>query len=329
MKRQISMFTVIVAAASLAGCGADRSDSTAGSEAAGSGATRYPLAIDDCGESRTFDAAPDSVLTIGSAAVSLLDAAGASSRVVARSGEFGAPLSAGLTDPPTAAKVIDDSDPSAESILSAGADVVYGYGLFNAKPDQVTQAGITVLTVQGECGHDATDADAPAVTLDTITADIRRLGDVFDTSRTADAAANTLDTRVDELTTGATGRTAAWVYFFSSTDPASAYGGTSVSHDVLGKAGLKNSYGGERSTYLETSMETLLERDPDWLVLSYGLYGESEAQAREKFVSQTGASDLSAVREGNIVMVPGVSSQPSPEAVDGLEAIVTATSDAP
>ena len=52
----------------------------------------YPLTVADCGRDVTIGSAPRRVLTIGTAAVELLDAAGASDRIVARTKKFGASL---------------------------------------------------------------------------------------------------------------------------------------------------------------------------------------------------------------------------------------------
>lgn len=308
----------------LTGCSADAEDAPTRSADPGTEGTSYPVTIDDCGESTTFDAAPERVLTIGTAAISLLDTAGASDRITVRSGEFGAPLPDSLSHPPEDAEIVDPSDPAAESIIGSGADAVYGYGLFNATPEQLEQAGIPLLTVLGECGHDAT-TDSGEVGFTTISDDVRRLGVLFDTSDVAESAADELDERVATLTAdAATDGDAAWLYFFSSTDSLSGYGGTGMPAAVLETAGLENVFGDEEEPYLTIDMESLLAADPEWLVLSYGLYGESAEEAREQLLAEKGASELTAVKEDRLVLVPGSGSEPSPRAVDGLAEIVKA-----
>ncbi|QGQ19414.1 ABC transporter substrate-binding protein [Cellulomonas sp. JZ18] len=283
------------------------------------------LTVEDCGAEVTLDARPQSVMTVGTAAVALLDAAGAADRITARSGEFGAPLPADLQDPPADDLVVDPSDPTTEAVLTAAPDVVLGYGLFAADPDQVRAAGTELLTVQGECGHDAS-TDAPAqVTLATVGDDVRRLGTVFGTEAVAEAAADALDARVAKVRRDATGDTAAWLYFFSSSDPLSGYGGTGMPHAVLEAAGLENVLGDQQDAYLTVAVESLLAEQPDWVVLSYGLYGESEEDARAALLAQPGVDRLTAVQEGRVVLLPGDASAPSPAAVDGLERLVDAT----
>ncbi len=302
------------------------SPSTTGRQASGTPAAHYPMRVSDCDAEVTIEKAPTKVMTVGSAAISLLDAAGAADRIVARAGEFGAALPDGLRNPPTKATIVDPADPSTEAILKADVDAVYGYGLFKAKREDLTKAGMALLTVNGDCGHDAGDA-GPGATLADVARDIRRLGTVFGTSTTAEASAAAFEAEASKLSTGTAGRgSAAWVYYFGPKDPVSAYGRKGIPADVLTKAGLTNVFADQAKPFIETNMEALLAKDPEWIVLSYGLYGESAADAMKKFRSEKGASQLKAVSKNRIVVVPGGASQPSPAALDGLRAIVKGTS---
>lgn len=312
---------VLSGAALLAGC-----SSSAAAPASSGAAGAYPVTVTDCGTDVQIDARPERVLTVGTAAVELLDAAGASSSITARTAEFGAALSDSITDPPSDDLIIDPADPTTETIVGATPDLVFGYGLFSADPAQVKAAGIPILTVQGECGHDAS-TDGEAVDLHTVTDDVRRLGTVFGTSDTADAAADALDARITAATRPATGDSAAWVYYFSSEDPISAYGGAGLPAAVLTAAGLDNVYGDQSDAYLTVSTESLLAAQPTWIVLTHGLYGETAEQAREKLLAEPGIGDLDAVKAGRIVMVGADTSSPSPAAVAGLEAIASGTRD--
>lgn len=316
---------VLAAALALGACtGTAQSAAPAGTPTSGtsgaSGATSYPLTVADCGTDVTFDAAPERVMTIGTDAIALLDAAGAGDRVVARSGEFGADLPDGLTDPPTDAVVVDPSDPTTEQIIGADVDVVVGYGFFNADPATLAQAGVRLLTVSAECGHDV-GGGAQGVTFDTVLGDVERFGAVFDTAATAATAVDGLRERVEAATAddaGAT-RTAAAVYYFSSSAPLSAYGGAGILQSVLGASGLDNVYGDEPTPYLEVSVESLLAADPDVVVLVHGLHGDTFEEARARFLAEPGVADLQAVAADRVVGMVANQSTGSPAAVDGLE----------
>lgn len=314
----VAAVAVVALSLPLAGCGSRKTTDTTASAG-------YPLTVQDCGREITVDALPQRVMTVGQSAVELLDAAGAGDRIVARSGEFGAPLPEGLANPPADDLVVDPSDPTTEEIIAASPDLVFGYGLFDADSQQLADAGIELLTVQAECGHDGGQTAAPDVGLGTVSDDVRRLGTVFGTSQTAEAAAAAMDERVASAQRSDTGQTAAWVYYFSSEDSLSAHGGSGIAASVMEKAGLDNVYGDRDEAYLTVSVENLLEQEPHWIVLTYGMYGESMEEARAKFLAEPGVGTLDAVEQGRLVLLPAGASNPSPTAAAGLEELVSQT----
>ncbi|MGL5817023.1 MAG: ABC transporter substrate-binding protein [Phycicoccus sp.] len=323
-RRRRTAAAVLGAAALLTttACGSDAESAEVGSTAPATGASRttYPVTIQDCGKEVTFEKAPEKVMTIGSDAISLLDSAGAADRIMARSGEFDAALPAGLEAPPEKAKVVDPSDPTTEQIVGSGAEVVIGYGLFKADPAALDAAGIRVLTVTGECGHDAGTAPTP-VTFDTVIGDIERFGTLFDTADTAQETVDALQARVDAVAAKApdTTRSAATVYYFSSSSPLSAYGGTGIMQSVMKESGLENAYGKEPKTYVEISLESLLQSDPEVVVIAYGLHGDTWEQAKARFLAEPGVKDLAAVKADRVVGLPANETSASSSSVAGLE----------
>ncbi|MGL5817175.1 MAG: ABC transporter substrate-binding protein [Phycicoccus sp.] len=307
-------------AATACGTDAGSAESESPATVAGVARTNYPVTIPDCDKEVTIDRAPETVMTIGSDAISLLDAAGAADRIVARSGEFDAALPAGLADPPEDAKVVDPSDPTTEQIVGSGAEVVVGYGLFKADAAALEAAGIQLLTITGECGHDAGTTPTP-VTFDTVLGDIERFGTLFDTAATATETGRALRERVEAASTKApeTSRSAATVYYFSSSSPLSVYGGTGIMQSVMQEAGLENVYGKEPKTYVEISLESLLQADPEVVVVAYGLHGDTWEQASARFLAEPGAKDLAAVRAGRLIGLPATETSASSSSVAGLE----------
>ena len=287
----------------------------------------YPLTIQNCGADVEISSEPTSVMTIGTSAIALLDTAGAADRITARSGEFGAELPEGLENPPTDAIIVDPSDPTAESIIGAEPDVVVGYGLFNAAPEDIAAAGIPEIVIDGECSHDA--ALTEKTDFDAIFADVERLATVFGTQAAADLQLAELRAELDELTAAAstdTDRgTAAVVYYFSESSTLSARGGQGIADDVLDRAGFDNVYGDEPSVYLEVNVETLLDANPDTIVLAYGLYGESFEDAKAHLLSEPGVADLAAVTADRIIGVPASDLSPDPGALRGLRAVLEGT----
>ncbi|MDZ8172216.1 ABC transporter substrate-binding protein [Microbacterium xanthum] len=317
----------LVGVLAFAACSTDAEPASVETEATVVEETVYPVTIVNCGADLTIDAEPESVLTIGTSAVALVDAAGASDRIVARAGEFGADLPAGLSNPPEDVEIVDPSDPAIEAIVGTEADIIVGYGLFNASDDDVAAAGIPNVVIDGECSHDAALTDK--TDFEAIFADVQRLGTVFDTSETAEANVAAMRAEVDALsdvdTSQNEGESAAVVYYFFDGATMSARGGQGIADDVLARAGFENVYGDEPSVYLEANIETLLDADPHTIVLAYGLYGESFDEALALFLAEPGAENLTAVEEDRVIGVLASDLAPDPGAVRGLEQVLVGT----
>ncbi|MGL4340154.1 MAG: ABC transporter substrate-binding protein [Rhodoglobus sp.] len=283
----------------------------------------YPLTIENCGDELTIDSEPMSILSIGTSALSLLDAAGAAGRITSRSGEFGAALPVDLKTDLSAVPIVDPSDPSTEKIVGANTDVVVGYGLFNSTDEDLAAADVTNIVIDGECSHDAALTDA--TDFEAIFADIERLGSVFGTGDVAAQNVAALRTELDELGTNsetADPQSAAVVYYFSSASPLSARGGQGIANDILDRANLTNVYGKEASVYVETNIETLLDADPEVIVLAYGLHGESFDTAKAQLIAEPGAGDLTAIKNNAVVGVLASELAPDPGAIRGLRSLL-------
>lgn len=287
------------------------------------------ITVDDCDRQVTLDRAPERVLTVGTSAPLLLHAAGAADRVVARAGEFGSPLPAEVEAVLGDAEVVDPADPALEVIVDADPDLVYGYGLYGAEPADVEAAGITTLTVTGECGHAARAESLQDLTsFEVIAQDVRTLGRIFGTSEVADAAAVDLLDRVEAVRGAhqdAEPATAAGVYFFAGA--LSVTGGTSVMHDQLATLGLTDVHADLREGFAEVSVEALLDADPDIIVLTHGFDGDTFDDAHALLLAQPGAERLRAVAGGRVIGLPAALRQPDPGAVDGLEELAAQLAD--
>ena len=108
--------------------------------------------------------------------------------------------------------------------------------------------------------------------------EIRRLGTVFGTTDQAEKTATEFEKGLQEAdASDKPAGSVAWVYYFGATDPVSAYG-NGIPDDILTRSGLTNVFQGPKP-YITTNMEALLDKNPDWIVLSYGKYGETEEEA--------------------------------------------------
>ncbi|MFT3887154.1 MAG: ABC transporter substrate-binding protein [Arachnia sp.] len=285
--------------------------------------TAYPVTVSDCGTDVTVREAPRKVLTIGVAAVLQLDAAGAGDRIIGRAGEFDAGLGGADMDAKYAAvPIVDPSDPSAEAIVGTGADLVAGYGFYNVDPTTLADAGITSLTNLPDCGHDAGEAAPTPVTLDLVAEDIERWGRVFDTEETANAAAAELRAQVEELSTRrpAKTETAALLYYFGGA--LGSHGATNLTNDLMRRAGFENIYGDQNLLYLDPSRESVIDADPDWIILNYGVEGDTFDEALARLTAEPGFAELRALKEGRVIGLPNGQAIATTGAVDGLRTLL-------
>ncbi|GIE76304.1 hypothetical protein Aph02nite_22540 [Actinoplanes philippinensis] len=117
-------------------------------------------------------------------------------------------------------------------------------------------------------------------------------------------------------------RTAAVLYPTVGGGVTYAYGSTSMAHPQLEAAGFTNVFAESKERVFEVTLEELLGRNPDVLIL---LYSDGDPKAVEQAVtSLPGTEKLKAVASGNVLpQLFNFTEPPSPLSVDGLEKIVT------
>ena len=100
-----------------------------------------------------------------------------------------------------------------------------------------------------------------------------------------------------------------------------AYGTASMAHPQLEAAGFRNVFDDVDERVFEVTIEELLGRNPDVLVL---LHSDGDPAAVEKALTGLpGAGDLTAVRTGNVMtQLFNFTEPPTPLSIDGLERIV-------
>jgi len=303
-----------------AGCGGGSGD---GAAATGAG---YPLTVTNCGVDVTFDAAPRRVVLLKSAAVPYLHGLGVMDRVTARAGQYPKEYydAATLAELDRIPLLTDRTDTSGhlqiskEVVISQQPDLVLGE-VDNLSRDTLSAVDIPLLEEPAMCPN---STEVPS--FEDIYAQFETYGRVFDRTAEADAAVAALKERVAAIRAQvgtASGRTAAVLYPTVGGGVTYAYGTASMAHPQLEAAGLRNVFGDVKERVFEVTLEDLLGRDPDVLIL---LYGDGDPAAVEKALTDLpGAEKLKAVRDGNLMtQLFNFTEPPTPLSVDGLERIV-------
>lgn len=296
-----------------AGCGAAAADTST-------------VTVTNCGARVTFDEPPRRVVLLKSAAVPYLHALGVLDRVTARAGQYpaeyyDAATRAGLDRIPLLTDRTDTSGHlqiSAEVVISQQPDLVLGQ-VDNLSRDTLAAAGIPLLEEPAMCpGSTAVPSFAA------VEDQMRTYGKVFGRPAEAETAVAALRTRLERVTAEAgpaSGRTAAVLYPTVGGGVTYAYGSTSMAQPQLTAAGLTNVFADSPQRVFEVTLEELLGRDPDVLVL---LHSDGDPKAVAKALTALpGAEKLRAVRDGAVLtQLFNFTEPPTPLSIDGLERIV-------
>ncbi|MET0416243.1 MAG: ABC transporter substrate-binding protein [Actinoplanes sp.] len=306
----------------LAGCGAAASTS-ASSSASGQG---YPVIVTNCGVDVRFDAAPQRIVLLRSAAVPYLQALGVMDRVTARAGQYpkdyyDAATLAALDKVPLLTDKTDTSGHlqiSQEIVISQQPDLVLGE-VDNLSRDTLAAVDIPLLEEPALCPGTTV---VPA--FDDIYRQMESYGKVFGRLAEAQTAVAALQERMTKIKAeagAASGRTAAVLYPTVGGGVTYAYGTTSMAHPQLEAAGFANVFADSKERVFEVTLEELLGRNPDVLIL---LPSDGDPKAVEAAVTgMPGAEKLKAVQNGNLMPQLFNFTEPSsPLSIDGLERIV-------
>ncbi len=321
--RLLAVATGVLAVA-LSGCAAPAA-APAESASVIDGRTIYPLTVENCGEDVVFEQAPERVVLLESAPATILDGLGLLDRVISRAGPFpdeyyDAALADRIGAIDTLSDTIDASGHlmiSAEIVLAQQPDLVLGL------PDGLTRAGLldsgsNALIQPVYCPTGVEDTS-----FDSLYEQVLTYGRIFDRNDEAEQLVADLTARVaavEEATAAAPDRTAAVLYPSTGGGPLYAYGRASMSQPQLEAAGFTNVFESETERVFEVSVEELIARDPDVLIL---LYQGDAAGVEGEVRSLPGSDALTALSEGDVlVQLFNFTEPPSPLSVTGLERII-------
>lgn len=287
-------------------------------------AADFPVTVKNCGSQVTLTAAPQRIFVINNDDVALLAALDALDLVVGRTAELPAnvyegtvsaamakvPLVASETGP-TGGSVI-----SFETILAARPDLVLAPE--NAVDRQLlADAGIALYSPPAYC----TDPDlipAGTASFERVYEQLLTFGALL--GRPDAAAAAIADLKQEVAAIGAnhnkTYGSAVALYIAAGGKAIYPYGGRSMVTPVFAAAGLTNAYGATDERVFEASMEDLLGRNPDVIVL---LYSDGTPDAvLAAFNSLPGVESFAAVKAGRVVPLAfSFTDPPTPNSIKG------------
>ena len=321
MKKLVCALAALALAVPLASCG----QSAADKKAAESSSAPGKIQVKSCDETLTFDKAPERVLVLSDTDVSILDDLDLLDKIVARAGEpkikeVKPQLQAKLEK----IKRIEAGDTgsggaavSTESVLDLNADLVIGFDK-GADRKALAAAGVPLYSPDAFCPN----YNVKKASFDLVNDEVDKIATMFGVEDKAKEVKEQVNSKVEKLKgdSPAAGQTAVALYITPGSKTFKAYNASSMVEPIFEANGLKNVYADGPKRVFEISMEDLLAKDPDWVVL---LSGNPEAgPALDTFAGFEGASDMKASKNKQVVHLPFVlTDPPTTLSVDGASAL--------
>ena len=300
--------------------GADPSSATA---SAGSG---YPATVMSCAEKLTFTEAPKKVLLLGDTDASVLTTLDVLDKVAMRTGR----LDTTGYDVTTATKLeaipqmesgtnaTGGVSVATESILDAHIDLVVGYDR-GVDRKALAKAGVKVYAPDAYC-YDKKPVDHADFSL--VTKEVTKTAAIFGVPKRAVTLNKALKKEAADLPKHARGKGASAAALWLSSDGSSmySYGRSSMVQAIFDVNGLKNAYADNRTRVFDISMEDLLKRNPDWILLLNNAYNTDDIT--KTFTRAKGASQLKAVQNGHVITMPySLTDSASPMSIQGAQEV--------
>ena len=239
---------------------------------------------DDGGRVIHLDAPARRIISLIPSATETLIALGATDQIVGRTRYDVAPEIAAIQS------VGGTSDPSIETIVGLHPDLVIGW---DADKRQATRTkldalGVRVFTIRA---RDTSD----------VFRGIAHLGRLTGRDSAATALAASIRGEFDDVRRSVAGLKTPSVFYVVFNDPPMTAGPATFIGELIGLAGGRSIFADARQLWPNVSMEEIVRRQPDMLVVPVG---EFKTNTLEHLRARPGWRDLSAVRNGRVVTVP-------------------------
>lgn len=190
-------------------------------------------------------------------------------------------------------------DPSVEAIVSLHPDLVVSWESDKRQlvRERLVSLGIPVYILRTQ---DTTD----------VFRQIERVGRLAGRDSAANSVATSIRASLDSVKTSVAEQKIPTVFYVVFTDPPMTAGPGTFIGQLINLAGGKSIFSEATQLWPNVSLEEIIRRDPDILLVPLGEFRENSLK---RFRSMPGWRDLRAVREGHVVAVPAdLLNRPSP-----------------
>lgn len=315
--------------------------------ATGAQATEYPLTIENCGRSVTFEKAPERVVSLGQSNTEILYRLGLADKVVGTAVWFN-PVAEEYREVNAKVKRLADNDPSFESVVGQKPDLVTNQYQWHVGPNgavgtvtQFNELSIPVYTAPADCvgkdnstGGDGTRLDA--FSMDLIYQTITEMAQIFDVEDRGEQLVADLRAREQaarESVESIDGSGVSMLFWFSSAeidvDPfvAGQKGAPGYIANILNVRNVIDS----DDEWPKVGWETIARANPDIIAIGKmerRRFPADDWELKMKFLkSDPVTSQMTAVQNDQIVVLDAMSMNPTIRTIDGIEMVAKAVVD--
>ncbi|MGP9568387.1 ABC transporter substrate-binding protein [Halomonas sp. AOP5-B2-8] len=309
--------------------------------------TAYPLTLTNCGVEITFDAPPESTVTVGQSATEVLYRLGLADKVSGTSVWFN-PVLPEFSDINSRIERIADNDPSFESVVNKRPDLVAAQYEWHVGPtgsvatrEQFHELGIASYIMPADCDtkDNATGGDGTRVaafSTDSIYKGVHELAAIFDVQSAGDTLVADLQARekraIGLATSLALPDDLSAVFWFSSYDLAAdpiVAGQLGAPGYMMEQLGIQNVVTSNEE-WPTVGWESIARANPDVIVVARmdrrRYPGDDLATKLELLQSDPVTREMNAVKNGRIVEMDAHAMSATMRSIYGLESLAQALS---
>lgn len=269
-------------------------------------APAFPVTVtDDDGQTITIDKEPQRLITLAPSNTEIVYALGIGDRLVAVSDYSDYPPEA-ASKPKVGYIRVD-----IERVIGYNPDLILATGAHRQQvTPQLRQRGLKVITLDPK-------------NIEGVFDNILLVGRATGQTTAAEKLVADLKARVAQIESKVRQTGTRPRVFFELDKSLFTVGPGSFIHDLIVRAGGENIAGDADRPYPQLSLEVLLQRDPEVIIITdIGQYG---GETPESVRARPGWQSVSAVRNNRVVPInPNLVNRPGPRVVDGFEAIARA-----
>jgi proposed F420-0 ABC transporter, periplasmic F420-0 binding protein len=278
-----------------------------------------PLTLSNCGFEVSFDAPPERVVTIKSTSTELLLALGLGDRIVGTAFQDG-PVPDEWAADAAGLPVLAERMPSQEVVYDAEPDLVFSgwESAFSAEGagerDDLAALGVATYVQPAAC---QSSGQPQKLDFEELFREVEEVARIFDVDATALLDAQRAELEAIDPLDG--GLTALW--WSSGTDTPYVGAGIGAPQLVLETAGLANIAGDVDATWSPFNWESVLDADPDVLVLVDATWNSAQKKI-DYLTSNPATATLSAVVHERFVILPFPATEAGVRTVSAVTSLV-------